>query len=166
MFEMFKIIITLCSIALAVICIVYAKANKSYMISIIGLFIIAASFLILFTSRTDTFASTTSETETELSNYYPVLAVVTETNTKTDTFTLMTLPDENLWIESESEDWSAGDLATCVLYDNGTLDDFEDDEIVAIRYVGYVDGENSTSETGEKLEYFNLNSTVWDLEEN
>lgn len=166
MFNIIEIIITLLLIVLAIICVIYAKVNKSYVICVICLFIIATSFLILFTSRTDTFASTTSETETELPNYYPVLAVIMETNTETDTFTIMTLPDENLWIESEIEDWSAGDLVACVLYDNGTLDDFEDDEIVAIRYVGYVDGENSTSETGEKLEYFNLNSTVWDLEEN
>lgn len=104
---------------------------------------------------------TTATTET----YYPTLAVVTKTNTETDSVTIMTLPDGNLWDFSGVEDWSGGDLAVCIFSDNGTPN-YEDDEIVTVRYVGYVDGENSTSETGEKLEYFNLNGTVWDLGEN
>ena len=98
--------------------------------------------------------------------HYPAIAVVTETNTETDSVTIMTLPDGNLWEFYSVEDWSGGDLAVCIFSDNGTPDYLQDDEIITIHYSGYVDGENSTSETGEKLEYFNLNSTVWDLEEN
>lgn len=103
--------------------------------------------------------------------YYPVLAVVTETNTKTDCVTIMTLPDENLWDFSGVEDWSGGDLAVCIFSDKGTPDYLEDDKLVPTdneiaRYVGYVDGENSTSETGEKLLWFAFSSTYWDLTEN
>ena len=163
MFETLKIIIALCSIALAAICIVYAKANKSYMISIIGLFVIVSSLIILFTSKTNVFASeTTPKTET----YYPALAVVTETNTETDSVTIMTLPDGNLWEFSGVEDLSGGDLAVCIFSNNGTPDYLQDDSIISIRYSGYVDGENSTSETGEKLLWFEFSSTYWDLTEN
>ena len=103
----------------------------------------------------------TPKTET----YYPALAVVTETNTKTDSVTIMTLPDGNLWEFYGVEDWSGGDLAACIFSDNGTPN-FQDDEIITVRYSGYVDGENSTSETGEKLLWFAFSSTYWDLTEN
>lgn len=109
--------------------------------------------------------SMTGVKETTPETYYPSLAVVTETNTETDCVTIMTVPDGNEWDFYGVEDWSGGDLAVCIFSDKGTPD-YEDDEIVTVRYVGYVDGENSTSETGEKLEYFNLNGTVWDLGEN
>lgn len=102
-----------------------------------------------------------SKTET----YYPALAVVTETNTETDSVTIMTLPDGNLWDFSGVEDWSGGDLAVCIFSDNGTPD-LQDDEIITVRYSGYVDGENNTSETGERLEYFNFSGECWDLTEN
>lgn len=97
--------------------------------------------------------------------HYPALAVVTETNTKTDSVTIMTLPNGNLWDFSGVEDWSGGDLAACIFSDNGTPN-FQDDEIITVRYSGYVDGENSTSETGERLEYFNFSGECWNLEEN
>lgn len=109
---------------------------------------------------------TTAATET----YYPALAVVTETNTETDSVTIMTLPDGNLWDFYGVEDWSGGDLAVCIFSDNGTPDYLEDDLLMPTenrtRYVGYVDGENSTSETGEKLLWFEFSGTYWDLTEN
>lgn len=103
--------------------------------------------------------------------YYPSLAIVTETNTETDCVTIMTVPDGNLWDFSGVEDWSGGDLAVCIFSDNGTPNYLEDDKLIPTdngiaRYVGYVDGENETSETGEKLRYFNLSGEFWDLEEN
>lgn len=104
----------------------------------------------------------TPKTET----YYPALAVVTEINTETDSVTIMTLPDGNLWDFSDVEDWSGGDLAVCIFSDNGTPNYLQDDEIITVRYSGYVDGENSTSETGERLEYFNFSGECWNLEEN
>ena len=78
----------------------------------------------------------------------------------------MTLPDGNLWDFSSVEDWSGGDLAVCIFSDNGTPDYLQDDEIITVHYSGYVDGENSTSETGERLEYFNFSGECWDLTEN
>lgn len=109
-------------------------------------------------------------TETTSETYYPALAVVTEINTETDCVTIMTLPDGNLWDFSGVEDWSAGDLAVCIFSDNETPYYLEDDVLMPTenrtRYVGYVDGENSTSETGEKLLWFEFSSTYWDLTEN
>ena len=106
-----------------------------------------------------------TETTTATETYYPALAVVTETNTETDSVTIMTVPDGNLWEFSGVEDWSGGDLAVCIFSDNGTPD-LQDDEIITVHYSGYVDGENSTSETGERLEYFNFSGECWNLEEN
>lgn len=178
MFNIIKIIITLLLIVLTVICVIYSKVNKSYMISIIGLFIMAGSLTVLFTSKTNVFASeninitdaSITEIDTELSNYYPALTVVTEINTETDCVTIMTVPDGNLWDFSGVEDWSTGDLAVCIFSDNVTPYYLEDDVLMPTenrtRYVGYVDGENSTSETGEKLLWFEFSSTYWDLTEN
>lgn len=109
--------------------------------------------------------SMTGVKETTPETYYPSLAVVTETNTETDCVTIMTVPDGNEWDFYGVEDWSGGDLAVCIFSDNGTPN-FQDDEIITVRYSGYVDGENSTSETGERLEYFNFSGECWKLEEN
>lgn len=115
--------------------------------------------------------SLTGVKETTPETYYPSLAVVMETNTETDCVTIMTVPDGNEWDFYGVEDWSGGDLAVCIFSDNGTPDYLEDDKLIPTdngiaRYVGYVDGENETSETGEKLRYFNLSGEFWDLEEN
>ena len=107
-----------------------------------------------------------TETTTATETYYPALAVVTETNTETDSVTIMTLPDGNLWEFYGAEDWSGGDLAVCIFSDKGTPDYLQDDEIITVHYSGYVDGENSTNETGEILEYFNFSGECWNLEEN
>ena len=110
--------------------------------------------------------SMTGVKETTPETYYPSLAVVTETNTETDCVTIMTVPDGNEWDFYGVEDWSGGDLAVCIFSDKGTPDYLQDDEIITVHYSGYVDGENYTSETGERLEYFSFSGECWNLEEN
>lgn len=36
------------------------------------------------------------------------------------------------------EDWMEGDIAACIMDDNGTPDTIFDDQIVAVRYAGWV----------------------------
>ena len=43
-----------------------------------------------------------------------------------------------------AEDWDVGDLASMIMYDNGTPNDITDDAIVSVRYAGYPELFNPT----------------------
>lgn len=103
---------------------------------------------------------TTKGLVTPTETYYPLLMQAVEIKTETNIVTCMDRHG-NLW-EFESDDAFVGDLYTCIMTDNGT-DEEEDDEIVTIRFAGEVceypaseiiTGYNET-ETGILLHYEN-----------
>ena len=80
----------------------------------------------------------TSETE----NLYPMTTVVTDINYTTDT---VTLTDFNgfEWQFTGVEDWTKGDICSCIMSDKGTPYIF-DDEIITVKYDGWFSGWTET----------------------
>lgn len=79
-------------------------------------------------------SATARQTET----LYPMTTVVTEVNHETDT---VIITDFNgfEWQFVGTEDWSKGDVCSCIMSDNGTPLIF-DDEIIKVKYDGWIDG--------------------------
>ena len=71
---------------------------------------------------------------TPTETYYPLLMQAIEIEIETN---LTTCEDRhgNLW-EFVSDDSFIGDLYTCIMTDNGTPLEVEDDEIVTVRFAG------------------------------
>lgn len=68
---------------------------------------------------------------------YPAAYLVTDTDPARDMITLTTATGLNFeWYEIE--DWMPGDIAAAIMSDNGTPDDITDDEILQLRYAGYI----------------------------
>lgn len=81
---------------------------------------------------------------------YPQTAVVIDTNLATDTVTVETF--SGLTYEFYGvEDWLYGDICSLIMSDSGTPDSVLDDEILKIRYSGYV--ENYISAELEAIEH-------------
>ena len=82
--------------------------------------------------------------ETPTETYYPLLVQVVDIETETN---LTTCKDRhgNLW-EFTCDDSFVGDLYTCIMTDNGTPLEVEDDEIVTVRFAGEI----SEYESGTK----------------
>lgn len=77
--------------------------------------------------------------ETEIViNEYPMTTVVTNVNYTTD---IVTIQDFNgfEWQFSGCEDWTKGDICSCIMSDNGTPLIF-DDEIITVKYDGWFSG--------------------------
>ena len=72
---------------------------------------------------------TSPKTET----YYPMAGVVVDVNYDTDIVTIDS--HSNLWEFKGTEDWCPGDIAACIMSDNGTRTIY-DDIIVDVRYQG------------------------------
>lgn len=76
--------------------------------------------------------------EMDLDHIYPETLIVEELDYEND---LVFLRDFNgyLWAIEEVQDWEIGDVVSVIFYDCDT-DDIFDDEIVYIRYSGYIEG--------------------------
>ena len=83
-----------------------------------------------------TMAAQASEYQPDVSGIYPMTATVAEIDQVND---LVTFEDASgfLWGIYGSEDWSVGDVASLLMYGNGTEEIF-DDMILAARYSGYI----------------------------
>ena len=68
--------------------------------------------------------------------YYSTFGRVIGYDRPSDTLYVETV-DGNIWEYCGVEDWEYDDLCSIVFCDNGT-DEIEDDEIVYMRYIGYI----------------------------
>ena len=74
----------------------------------------------------------------KLEHYYPQTFIVYEIDREYDIIYLMT-PTGSAEFEYEGvEDWHAGDIASAIMYDNGTSK-INDDTIVTLQYDGTID---------------------------
>ena len=71
-------------------------------------------------------------------NLYPITGIVTEINRHEDTVTFVDCAG-NAWSFYGAEDWCEGDIASCIMYDNGT-ELIYDDEIIRVHYAGAIEG--------------------------
>ena len=67
-------------------------------------------------------------------NDYPMTTVVVDVSQATDKVTVKDT-NGNLWQFDGAEDWSVGDIASCIVNDNRT-EEIADDEIIKVRYNG------------------------------
>ena len=84
----------------------------------------------------------TSTPTRQTENVYPMTTVVTYVDYATD---IVTLSDFNgfEWQFTGTEDWSKGDICSCIMSDNGTPLIF-DDEIIKVKYDGWFSGWTET----------------------
>lgn len=69
-------------------------------------------------------------------SYYSTVGRVAGYDRPSDTIYVETI-DGNVWEYEEIQDWMIDDLCSIVFCDNGT-DEIEDDEIVYMRYIGFI----------------------------
>ncbi len=93
----------------------------------------AATLLITFASFTT--KATAAAPKMDQSNLYPCTFIVYEIDRDED---IIFLTDANgfEWEYEGVEDWHAGDVATAMMYDNGTPKIF-DDEIIKLHFAGW-----------------------------
>ena len=73
-----------------------------------------------------------------MKNWYGMAGVVTHISEATDTVTIEDY-NGNLWQFKGVEDWSLGDVASCIMDSKGTVF-IKDDEIVKVQYSGAFEG--------------------------
>ena len=83
-------------------------------------------------------AGATSATSYIPDNFYPQCGVVTEVDSEKDIVTFETFTTGILWSFYGAEDWQPGDVVAAIMDDNNT-DLIFDDEIVTVRYCGYIE---------------------------
>ena len=69
---------------------------------------------------------------------YPETCIITECNEQKDLVTMETCIGHIFEFEG-IEDYSRGDLVSCIMFDNFTPDDVRDDIIISTRYAGYTE---------------------------
>ena len=69
-------------------------------------------------------------------DYYSTVGRVVGYDTFSDVLYVKT-SDGNIWEYEEIQDWMIDDLCSIVFCDNGT-EEIEDDEIVYMRYIGFI----------------------------
>lgn len=69
---------------------------------------------------------------------YPMTTVVSEINEKADEVVCIDF-NGNEWVFTGVEDWIVGDIASMIMNDKGTPIIY-DDEIVSVRYDGWLEG--------------------------
>lgn len=74
----------------------------------------------------------------KLNNTYPMTAVVVKVSRPNDTVTIRDF-NGNLWQFKGAEDWEVNDIASCIM-DNKSTDRISDDEVISVRYDGYLEG--------------------------
>lgn len=74
----------------------------------------------------------------EMNGLYPRTARVIAFDYKND---LVVCVDwaELIWKFEGIEDWNLNDIASLIMYDNGTPESIYDDQIIAVRYGGWID---------------------------
>lgn len=72
-----------------------------------------------------------------INHYYPLCGVVTELDREQDVVTITDCAGL-MWQFTECDDWQEGDIACCVMHDQGTPDSVLDDVIVSVRYGGWM----------------------------
>ena len=73
-------------------------------------------------------------------NDYPMTTVVVDVSQATDRVTVKDT-NGNLWQFDGAEDWSVGDIASCIVNNNRT-EEIADDEIIKVRYNGTMEDFN------------------------
>lgn len=68
---------------------------------------------------------------------YPHTAVVSKVDYKEDTVYCEDF-NGHVWMFTECDDWNCGDIVSMIMDTNGTDDDITDDEIVSVKYSGYI----------------------------
>lgn len=69
---------------------------------------------------------------------YPHTAVVSSIDCESDIVTVEDF-NGNLWEFIGVEDWNCGDICSMIMDTKGTDDDITDDEIVSVKYSGYIE---------------------------
>ena len=83
-------------------------------------------------------------------NIYATTFVVTETRETDDMVILTDLTSGHQYSFYGIEDWERGDVAACVMSDNGTENYIYDDQILTVKYDGWIDlGEELVSDVEE-----------------
>lgn len=78
------------------------------------------------------------EITTRQPELYPMAFVVDEIDRESDLVYIKTAAGFIYSFESV-EDWMIGDIAAAIMSDNGTPETITDDQIINIRYCGYID---------------------------
>lgn len=74
----------------------------------------------------------------KINNFYAQTTIVEEVHEANDLVTVRDF-NGNLWQFKGIEDWEAGDICSIIFNSKGT-ENIEDDEIVSVRYSGWIDG--------------------------
>ena len=82
---------------------------------------------------------------------YPTTAIVSAVNYEEN---LVSVEDfnGNIWQFTETDDWSVGDICSLIM-DSKKTEEIEDDEILSVRYSGYIKQETEKSEDELFKEY-------------
>ena len=86
---------------------------------------------------TATHVANTTNTKPIEHDTYPTAMVVCDVDHNTDTVTAQTWTGI-VYKWYGVEDWMEGDIAACIMDDNGTPNTVFDDQIIETRYVGWV----------------------------
>lgn len=70
---------------------------------------------------------------------YATTFVVIETRKTDDTVILTDMTSGHKYSFYGIEDWEVGDIATCIMSDNGTEDYIYDDQILTVKYEGWIE---------------------------
>ncbi len=73
-------------------------------------------------------------------HFYPMTTTVIDVSQTTDRVTVKDA-NGNLWQFDGAEDWSVGDIASCIV-DNNRTEEIADDKIIKVRYNGTIDDFN------------------------
>ena len=78
---------------------------------------------------------------------YPTTGIVSEVNYEEN---LVSVEDfnGNIWQFSEIEDWSVGDICSLIM-DSKKTEEIEDDEILSVRYSGYIEQQETEKSEDE-----------------
>ena len=74
----------------------------------------------------------------DVNHFYPETAIVTAIDYKTDIVTA-TCPGGIMWEFYGCGDYSEGDIVRMLMYDNGTPNDIQDDQIKIVWYAGTIE---------------------------
>lgn len=85
-------------------------------------------------------------------NVYPETAIIAEVNRSEDKVTAEDF-NGNQWEFYGAEDWMVGDICSMIMDGKGT-DSIYDDEIIAVKYSGYLATENPTGNEPSEDELF------------
>lgn len=83
---------------------------------------------------------------------YPTTAVVSEVNYEEN---LVSVEDfnGNIWQFTETDDWAVGDICSMIM-DSKKTEEIEDDEILSVRYSGFIEQQETEKSEDELFEEY------------